>query len=88
MVIVLGVVTPRHVVIMMGAREKKKQAKRKRLAEKLCVEDVKALGGSEVIDWGGRRGHVKRTDHRRQALVFQKVWGLGCGFLVRSFHMI
>ena len=53
MVIVLGVVTPRHVVIMMGAREKKKQAKRKRLAEKLCVEDVKALGGSEVIDWGG-----------------------------------
>ena len=72
MVIVTGVVTSRHVVIMMGAREKKKQAKRKRLAEQLCVEDVKALGGSEVIDWGG---HVERTEYRRQSLVFLKVWG-------------
>ena len=33
-------------------------------------------------------GHVESTDHRRQPLVFLKVWGLECGFLVRSFHMI
>ena len=92
----MGVVTPtRHVVTMMGAREKKKQAKRRGLAEQLCVEDVKALGGSKVIEWGrvglgfrAKGGSCGKNGPPSTILSFSKGLGLGCGFLVCYFHMI